>query len=337
MISQRLRFSASWTHASGEVTFPVTAFLTSLFGILITAATADRYGEAIWNPPDLLLAAQKAGGSGSRASTFFCAFAWTISQLGINIPRNLVRALVEVRWLVGTNADMFIQVAGGVDVAALWPKYINLRRGAYFVLIVSLVVNPWQLLSSSSIFLEVLSAYSVFLSPMTGLVRPSCPAPSRCAYTNKHMQLVSQYYLIQKRYFKIPDLYIGDKRSIYWYSYGINWRAFAAFFSGVAPCITGFVGSLSNHRVSAAATHIYNLNYVVGFAISFVVNWALHYAFPVAEQREFVRRMEEVGAPKHIDGIIGYLEDPDRKSTVDTDDVNVIEDMVGEAKSLQLY
>lgn len=57
-----------------------------------------------------------------------------------------------------------------MDVAALWPKYINLRRGAYFVLIVSLVVNPWQLLSSSSVFLEVLSAYSVFLSPMTGLV-----------------------------------------------------------------------------------------------------------------------------------------------------------------------
>ena len=80
------------THAHETVTFPITAFLTSLFGILITAATAERYGEAIWNPPDLLLAAQKAGGSGSRASTFFCAFAWTISQLGINIPGNLVRA-----------------------------------------------------------------------------------------------------------------------------------------------------------------------------------------------------------------------------------------------------
>ncbi|TFY65219.1 hypothetical protein EVJ58_g2101 [Rhodofomes roseus] len=277
------------------LTFPVTAFLTSLFGILITAATAERYGEALWNPPALLLAAQKAGGSGSRASTFFCAFGWVISQLGINIPGNLV--------------------AGGVDVAALWPKYINLRRGAYMVLVVSLAANPWQLLSSSSVFLEVLSAYSVFLSPMTGL-------------------LVSQYYVIQRRYFKVPDVYIGDKRSIYWYTCGVNWRAFVAFFGGVAPCITGFVGSVSNHTVSAAAVHIYDLNYIVGFGISFVVNWALHCLFPVPEQREFVRRMEEAGAPKHLDGLMEYLEKVDGKSTSESYDVGVIEEKVGEEKGL---
>ncbi|KZT63321.1 putative allantoin permease [Daedalea quercina L-15889] len=279
------------------MTFPVTSFLTSLFGILITAATAERYGDALWNPPDLLLAVQKAGGSGSRASTFFCAFAWTISQLGINIPGNLV--------------------AGGVDVAALWPKYINLRRGAYMVLLISLAVNPWQLLSSSSVFLEVLSAYSVFLSPMTGL-------------------LVSQYYVIQRRYFKVPDLYIGGKQSIYWYSRGVNWRAFVAFFSGVAPCITGFVGSVSNHPVPLAATHIYDINYIVGFGISFVLNWALHALFPVPEQREFVRRMEEAGAPTHLDGLMEYLEGIDGKSTDDSYEVPVIDEKAGDEKDVSL-
>ena len=150
-------------------------------------------------------------------------------------------------------------------------------------------------------------------------------------------QLVSQYYVIQKRYFKIPDLYIGDKRSIYWYTYGVNWRAFVAFFSGVAPCITGFVGSVSNHQVSAAAIHIYDLNYVVGFGISFVMNWALHVAFPVPEQREFVSKMEEIGAPKHIDGIMEYFEVPDGKSTIDTDGVDVIEEMVSEEKNRIRY
>ena len=98
----RLQCNTSQTQTYVTVTFPVTAFLTSLFGILITAATAERYGEAMWNPPDLLLAAQKAGGSGSRASTFFCAFAWTISQLGINVPGNLVRACASelIRMLI---------------------------------------------------------------------------------------------------------------------------------------------------------------------------------------------------------------------------------------------
>jgi len=261
--------------AAQAFTFPITAFLTALFGILITAATTERYGAALWNPPVLLLAAQKAGGSGSRASTFFCGLAWIVSQIGINVPGNLI--------------------AGGVDVAALLPKYINLRRGAYLILIVSISVNPWQLLSTSSIFLNVLGAYSVFLSPMTGL-------------------MVSQYYVIQKRYFKVADIYVGDKRSIYWYTGGVNWRAFVAFFSGVAPCITGFVGAVSPRPVSKAAARLYDINYVLGFAIAFLVNWVLHYLFPVPEQRAFVESMQKAGAPKDLDGLQIFLQDVDRKS-----------------------
>lgn len=141
---------------------------------------------------------------------------------------------------------------------------------------------------------------------------------------------MSQYYVIQRRYFKIPDIYIGDSRSIYWYSYGVNWRAFVAFFCGVAPCITGFVGSVSNHKVSAAAIQIYDINYLVGFFISFFLNWALHYIFPVPEQQAFVRRMEELGAPMHIDGILPYIEGADvtmKSSASDTDVVGVIEEM----------
>ena len=43
--------------------------------------------------------------------------------------------------------------------------------------------------------------------------------------------------------------------------------------------------------------------------------------------------MEEIGAPRHIDGIMEYLEDPDGKSTVDSDGVDVIEEMVSEEKN----
>ncbi|CCL99590.1 uncharacterized protein FIBRA_01608 [Fibroporia radiculosa] len=252
------------------ITFPIAAFITALFGILITAATTERYGEALWNPPLLLLAAQKAGGSGSRASTFFCGFAWVVTQMGINIPGNVV--------------------AAGVDVAGLLPKYINLRRGAYFILLVSIAVTPWHLLSTSSVFLNVLGAYGVFLGPMTGM-------------------MVSHYYVIQRRYFKVTDIYIGDKRSIYWYTHGVNWRAFVAFFSGVAPCITGFVGAVSLHHVSTAASRLYDLNYVLGFAISFLLNWALHTIFPVPAQQAFIEAMECADAPKTLDGLQEILGD----------------------------
>ncbi|PCH35340.1 hypothetical protein WOLCODRAFT_145775 [Wolfiporia cocos MD-104 SS10] len=198
----------------------------------------------------------------------FCGFAWMIAQIGINVPGNLI--------------------AGGVDVAALWPKYINLRRGAYLILLVSIAVNPWQLVSTSSVFLNVLGAYGVFLSPMIGM-------------------MVSHYYVIQKRYFKIPDIYIGDSRSIYWYTKGVNWRAFVAFSCGVAPCITGFVGAVSPHIVSAPAARMYDINFVLGFTVSFVVNWILHCLFPVPSQITFVRNMEKAGAPTTLDGLSKFM------------------------------
>jgi len=273
-------------------TFWINAFLTAFFGVLITAATTERYGQALWNPPLLLLAAQKAGGSGSRASTFFCGFGWVIAQIGINVPGNLI--------------------ASGVDVAALWPKYINLRRGAYLILLVSIVANPWQLLSTSNIFLNVLGAYSVFLSPMTGL-------------------MVSHYYVIQKRYFKVSDIYLGDKRSIYWYTGGINWRAFAAFFSGVAPCITGFVGAVSPHPVSKAAARLYDINYVLGFTVAFLVNWALHSLFPVLGQKAFIESMTRAHAPRTLDGIRAFIEDADRDWADKADRQDIVEEKGGDA------
>jgi NCS1 family nucleobase:cation symporter-1 len=41
------------------------------------------------------------------------------------------------------------------------------------------------------------------------------------------MMLVD-YFVIRKRKLVIPDLFIGDDSSIYWYTKGFNWRAIAA-------------------------------------------------------------------------------------------------------------
>ena len=53
-----------------------------------------------------------------------------ISQISINVVGNVM--------------------AGGLDVAAALPKYVNLRRGAYIIAVLSVLPNPWQQLSSGS-------------------------------------------------------------------------------------------------------------------------------------------------------------------------------------------
>ena len=92
-------------------------------------------------------------------------------------------------------------------MAAIFPKYINIRRGAYITAFVSMATNPWKLVNTSSTFLAVLSAYSVFLGPMVGL-------------------MISSYTIVNRRKIKTEDLYVGGaKDSIYWYTWGVNSRA----------------------------------------------------------------------------------------------------------------
>lgn len=167
----------------------IYATITPIVGILVTAATQERYGAPLWNLPGLLTAIQVTGGSRSRAAVFFAGVALVISQFGINIPGNAL--------------------SGGFDFAALFPKYLNIRRGAYITALLSMVVNPWQLLSSASTFLAVLSSYSVFLGPMIGL-------------------MISSYYLVNRQRINVDHLYLGNSQSVYWFWHGINWRAIVA-------------------------------------------------------------------------------------------------------------
>jgi nucleobase:cation symporter-1, NCS1 family len=203
-----------------------------------------------WNLPGLLSAIQQTGGSRSRAAAFFAGAALVISQSGVNVPGNAL--------------------SGGFDFAALFPKYLNIRRGAYLTALLSMVVNPWQLLATASTFLSVLSSYSVFLGPMIGL-------------------MISSYYVINKQKINVDDLYVGSSESVYWFSAGINWRAAIAWICGVAPSMPGFISAVSpGVKVPIGATRLYYICFLNGLAISAVVFIALNYIFPARQLKAFV-------------------------------------------------
>lgn len=74
-----------------------------------------------------------------------------------------------------------------MDMAGLWPKYINIRRGAYIMAAIGIAAQsvsqfsqygliltdknrrPWQLLTTAEKFLQVLSGFGVFLAPATSV------------------------------------------------------------------------------------------------------------------------------------------------------------------------
>ncbi|KAE8348185.1 permease for cytosine/purines, uracil, thiamine, allantoin-domain-containing protein [Aspergillus coremiiformis] len=232
------------------VGFPVYSIFCATVGILVTAATQNRYGQTLWKLPTLLSAIMDHGGARSRAAGFFGGAALSLSQMGLNVPANAL--------------------AGGFDLAATFPKYINLRRGASITVLASIACNPWKLVHTATTFLAVLSSYSVFIGPMVG-------------------SMVSAYLVVMQRKIKVEDLFPPADRGIYWYSYGVNWRAPVAWLCGTLPSLPGFVAHLDPRvAVPVGFTRVYYICFLTGTAISAVVYAALHYVFPAAAVRSFV-------------------------------------------------
>ncbi|KAF1970601.1 hypothetical protein BU23DRAFT_649184 [Bimuria novae-zelandiae CBS 107.79] len=225
------------------LTIPLGFAVTSFIGIIVSSSsTAIFGGEPIWNPLDLLESfLDENRGSGQRFGVFVIAAAFTLAQLGTNIAANSVSA--------------------GTDMTALAPRWINIRRGSYICALVGLIMCPWHLLSSSNSFTTYLSAYSVFLSSIAGV-------------------MVCDYYIIRKGYLQVCDLYSGKKTAPYYYMWGFHWRAYAAYIAGIAINVVGFAGAVGM-QVPVAAQRIYDLNYFCGFVVAAVIYWGLCKVSPI--------------------------------------------------------
>lgn len=181
--------------------------------------------------------------SGARAGAFFAGVGLLMIQIGINVVDNAYST--------------------GMDLAGLFSSYINIRRGAYIGLTLSLAMCPWQLLSSAAVFLSVLSAYSVFLGPIIGIQ-------------------VCDYWLVRGRRLKLSDLYHPHPKGIYYFVRGFNPRSFVAWVLGFATQLPGFGANVTPDKVSVghAWNELFYLAFPLGFAISFTVHYILNRIWP---------------------------------------------------------
>ncbi|KPM45309.1 Uracil permease [Neonectria ditissima] len=261
------RFARKPTDAlwSQMITIPIGFAFTSFIGIIVSSSSTVIYNETIWDPLALLERFIDDGGSAQRFGVFVIAFAFALAQLGTNIAANSVSA--------------------GTDMTALFPRYINIRRGGYICAAIGLAMCPYNLLTDSNKFTTYLSAYSVFLSSIAGV-------------------MVSDYYLVRKGYLEIKELYDGRKSGPYFYTYGFHWRGYVAYIAGILINVVGFVGAIGS-KVPVGATYIYNLNYFFGFGVALGTYWLLCKISPVPATSD---RWMEVG--DEIDDVrVGYSAD----------------------------
>ena len=121
-----------------------------------------------------------------------------------------------------------IHSIGGIDLAGIFPRYINIRRDAIITVTSTWVCQPRQLINRASKFLSVVSSLSIFLTPIMGV-------------------MAADFYLVRKMRLKFNELY--KSHGDFWYSGGVNWKAFPAWVVAWAPTIGGLVLT-SNPKIS---------------------------------------------------------------------------------------
>jgi NCS1 nucleoside transporter family len=215
---------------------PIVFTFIAFIGIAASSAGAVQYGELQWDPMALI------ANWPNRACRFFAAFSFALAALGVNISANSLSA--------------------ANDLTALFPQYVNIRRGQLLCAILCWALVPWKILASAGSFLNFMAAYAVFLGPIAAI-------------------MVFDYWVIHKR--KYDTLALFQPHGIYRYNGGVNWRAVVAFLIGVAPNLPGFISGVNPKIHVGVGVHPYQFGWLLGFVGTSIVYLGLSTLFPPRE------------------------------------------------------
>jgi NCS1 family nucleobase:cation symporter-1 len=178
----------------GQLVMPFVMAGFSFVGIAVTSATVQIYGKALWNPVDLLL----------HFPTLVVLIGGAIvilSSITINVGANVM-----------APARAFENLA---------PRVITFGIGAVLTGLLSLLMQPWYVLSSFAAYVFTwLGSYGTLLGPFDGIA-------------------IADYWLVRSLRIDLHALYRNDGR--YAYAGGVNARAIAALVVGWVLPVAGLL------------------------------------------------------------------------------------------------
>jgi NCS1 family nucleobase:cation symporter-1 len=119
--------------------FPIANFIVALVGNLVCASSQASLGGLIWNPVTLLdMIKTEQYTAVNPAACSFIALTFAYCAIFSSIFENSLPA--------------------GNDLAALFPKFITVKRGFFVWAVISYPINHWYLLRSASIVVSFLAS-----------------------------------------------------------------------------------------------------------------------------------------------------------------------------------
>jgi NCS1 family nucleobase:cation symporter-1 len=160
--------------------------------------------------------------------------------------------------------------AGGMDLAGVFPKYIDIKRGAILTALLSWCVQPWEFYNTSSTFLAVMSSFGVIVTPIFAIV-------------------VADFTLIRKQRLPLNDLYTTSKDGKFYFTYGVNWRGIFVFVATVTPGLPGIATYVQPSIV--LKTDIVNYFYgsiIFSFFVPLILYYIIaKYIFPIRDVDQY--------------------------------------------------
>ncbi|MBB6173702.1 NCS1 family nucleobase:cation symporter-1 [Nocardiopsis mwathae] len=240
-ISDFTRFSGSQkAQLRGQsLGLPTTMTAFALLSVLVTSGSQAVYGEPIWDPVQL------AARMDSTVGVIFALIVVLMATISTNIAANLV--------------------GPAYDLSNLAPRLIGFRTGAMITCVVSVLIFPWKLIESPSVYIFTwLGTVGGLLGTVAGI-------------------LIADYWLLRRSRLRLDALYL--RGADYWYSGGWNRRALAAFAVGGVLAIGGSYsepgsGPFPADGLIPLLQPLADYSWAVGFLTAFALHALLHRLFP---------------------------------------------------------
>ncbi|HEV3058629.1 MAG TPA: NCS1 family nucleobase:cation symporter-1 [Vicinamibacterales bacterium] len=127
------------------IALPTTMSLFATMGVLITSASAIIYGQAIWDPVQLV------GRFSSAAVVALSMFTVVVATIAVNIAANVV--------------------SPANDFANAFPRLISFKTGGLITGLLGILIQPWRLLADPSGYIYTwLLGYSGGLGSIAGVL-----------------------------------------------------------------------------------------------------------------------------------------------------------------------
>ena len=127
------------------VGLPATMTFYSLIGILVTSATVVVFGEALWDPIQVITR------FGNPWISVLAMVTLAVATLSTNIAANVV--------------------SPANDFAALAPRFVSFRTGGLITAAIGVLMRPWKLYQDPSGYIFTwLIGYSALLGPIAGIM-----------------------------------------------------------------------------------------------------------------------------------------------------------------------